>query len=88
MSHEEDTTEGIEAALPRLETVSPFSSPPHSVELDVESPGGLRHRVRVEGQTRAECLDGAIEVLEQCCSRNLVALLSQPGYHSPASARS
>ena len=76
MSQDDDTTEGIEAALPKLETVSPFSSPPYSVEIDLESPGGVRHRVRVEGQVREECLDDALRVLDRSKPKNLEDVIS------------
>lgn len=50
-------------AITGLIQSSPFSSPPHSAEVETESSEGFRRRVRVEGQDAKTCQEGVERLL-------------------------
>ena len=56
---------------------SPFASPPHAVEIEGESAGGLRHRVRVEGQDGHQCMVNALSMLESCSKNQFAGRLAR-----------
>lgn len=58
--------------------LSPFSSPQHAAELEIESPGGFRHRARIEGQDGQQCLDRVLNMLYRCCETDLAHCLATP----------
>lgn len=63
--------------IPEIQLPSSFSSPPHAVEIEIESPSGTRHRVRVEGQDGQSCMDDVVHLLDSCCKKDLARRLAE-----------